>query len=570
MSKNKGVMFLLIVLFSSLFYTLAFIPPASAWECGVDVYGLDVLYDNHVAADLRNTGSQTETITYRFLVNGRLAHVGALELAAGESEKVSFTHDFDVYQPRKPEQYYEIVFEAESECGAVDSDEMAHVKVISVGDWTENYKCSGDWLLREFRYNDGGTAWVEYEHCKSGCNNGMCGAPPVKVTQDCGVSIKDIDVHTYISGNEKVHALEVVTKNTGECPETMELNIYIDNLLEDSRAFALAEGGNRKSVFYLFGPGPGEYAIEAVAEADCGASDTEFFILHVPHPQSMDGMCSLDVEAFDYNDYIRHNDLGWISITARNKWHTTETVFLRFYVDGELMSTESEPVIVQGKFSHVFYYPASQLAVGSHEVRVDAYTQNGCLNIKQATVYVYDAVEPPQPICNYNGVCEQGETSTNCPNDCIPEPVPEPIETNVDIYPSSLDIYQREAKVITLEITTGSEQDFGISAVGVDDSWLHYNKKVYAERGTQNFYIYVNPQETGSYKISVLVTALSEGVSFSSEMPLYVASPKSETTKGFDFAVLATPVFIALFIALGFFIVIAVGSMKLRQEKPVF
>jgi len=572
--ETKGA---LIILSLAIMLSLCSAGIVSATGCGIRAYGTDITDSGTITATIENTGSSEEAVNYIFYVNGEAVYTGFMNIGAGETRPVGFDYPFGEQDSERRE--YDIELRAEALCGAEDMDGTFYIVFdLPEGIWLDNYRCSGNWVQRQWRLGDRTAEWRNYEQCSYACSAGAClPEPPACGFEDecavCGVEIADVDTYSYVdSEDETIHVFGVETENTGNWHETVSLYLHIDDTVIDFETFGIEAGGLHESIFYLNGMESGEYAIEAVAESGCGSMDSRFFILDVPGPESHEGECGLDVETLDYNSHITQSDTGWVKVTATNTWNDDETIHFRLYIDGEEVSVHSENAIVQGMASHIFYYSPEELGLreGSHEIRADAYTDNGCLNIRQATVYIYEAADAPMPICNYNNVCEVGwgEDSLNCPHDCPAEPELEVFDTLVRIVPSSLDIYLCDSKVITLEVTSSIEQDFGISVVGVNDDWISYETVAHAESGRNRFYVYVTPKDTGSYEIGVLVTALTEGVSFSSEIPVYVAPQRQDSVAGgfgplFSFF-FATHAGMALFLAAFSLIIIVAGALKLK------
>ncbi len=44
--------------------------------------------------------------------------------------------------------------------------------------WTNNYRCSGNSLQRQFQYSDCSTSWLDWQYCSAGCSNNQCNAQP--------------------------------------------------------------------------------------------------------------------------------------------------------------------------------------------------------------------------------------------------------------------------------------------------------------------------------------------------------------------------------------------------------
>jgi len=47
-------------------------------------------------------------------------------------------------------------------------------------DYLDNYRCSGDWLERQYRYADCTYDWVLFKSCEFGCSDGVCNEQPIR------------------------------------------------------------------------------------------------------------------------------------------------------------------------------------------------------------------------------------------------------------------------------------------------------------------------------------------------------------------------------------------------------
>lgn len=47
------------------------------------------------------------------------------------------------------------------------------------GGYTDEYKCSGGWMQREYQHSDCTTEWVNYQFCNDGCSGGYCLSAPL-------------------------------------------------------------------------------------------------------------------------------------------------------------------------------------------------------------------------------------------------------------------------------------------------------------------------------------------------------------------------------------------------------
>ncbi len=198
-----------LTVFLLVFFSICSTGIVSASVCGIDVYGLDVPNENTVVANIRNTGTEFDTIDYVIYINTNVAHSGKVGLGPGNSERIQISYIFD----DPGETHYEIEMFASSECGAIDSESMVHV---ILDDSPEPPPVP----------------------------------PIIEVEKGCGIKVKKIETSSYLSGDETIHAVEVETKNTGDDTETVVVSIYVDDVLEGTETFNV-EGATPTEIYFI-------------------------------------------------------------------------------------------------------------------------------------------------------------------------------------------------------------------------------------------------------------------------------------------------------------------------------
>jgi hypothetical protein len=472
--------------------------------CAVDAY-----FDKNVPV-VENTGNWEEQVTYTLTVNS-IPDTETVVLEAGETVNPDYAFGEGTYQ---------VGLEAEAACGARDTEGMTYqhivhapytcsgpygvegqnhcdyqnrqVLVCSAGSWvdsglpycyscpstcgdgvpncgetkqtcsqdfrcspgfTDSYRCSGDWLQREYRHADYTTKWVDYEKCSHGCGSGACALGP----EACQVSIESFDHTDSVTEDRNVRA-EVTVSNTGIMNSEVTVTLYVDGEKEQAFVEGLDAGESAAKRFY-FQPGAGTHDMIITATSGCGAEDHESAAVTVYHP-----------------------------------------------------------------------------------VRL---------------------VSAPQPVTHSHS------TGT----------APAQVATSVGFPDRPLDVELNKARIVPVEIETSRPQAFSISVTGLPADWVSHNSQEYvnAERAV---YLYVSPKAVGSHSMHITVRALEEGLTFASDLELYVADPAgtgSQDALGTGYSqfknqilmLFAAPNMILASIVAVFIFVLAVGGLRLREE-PLF
>jgi len=237
--------------------------------------------------------------------------------------------------------------------------------------------------------------------------------------------------------------------------------------------------------------------------------------------------CGVDITALDYMEYVVKGYQSYVTATVLNTGDREETIDLILYIDNARKGYYSKTLDPDESYIKTFYYyPGS----GTQQIKMTANTDCGSTDTRLATTYT-QKTSYAQPVCNNNGVCEsaRGENENNCWNDCEPA---EPIKTYVSFYPESLDIVLYKGNPLVISIKTSKPQGFAIDISGIPHEWTSYSKQIDVDiEGTA--YVYIIPREPGTYDMTVSVTALSEGLEFSSDVDLYVAPEKKKIESSF-------------------------------------
>ncbi len=287
-------------------------------ECGVDVYGLNVVNRN-VVANVRNTGNWLELVTYNLSLNNNEALTGSVVV---EPDK---TFTFDDY--RLGTGNYKIRFTAETDCFSSDYERMEYsytelteytcknpygiegqnmcdhinkrVLVCDDGDWEEcdliyeynclmpgtcrtgyldSYMCEGDWLQKERQNDDCSREWVNYIKCEHGCSSGACRTYEQYLEDHgrCDIRIASVDYSNNLMEDEEAY-ITVVIGNTGERRTEVSLKFKLDGKTEGSYSQPLGPGQDFTKRFY-YTPEAGTHSVSLIADGGCDSDNANLVV----------------------------------------------------------------------------------------------------------------------------------------------------------------------------------------------------------------------------------------------------------------------------------------------------
>ncbi len=479
-------------------------------DCRIEVYDLDVEDEEDITFRIRNRGDDDVEVEYKIYVDDDRVEHDEIDIDEEDSERIEFKYD-----DFEGGEEYEIRVWAEADCGDTDEEEVTYTIL------------------------DG---------------------------EDCRISIYDLDVE----GDEDI---TFRIRNRGDDDVEVEYRIYVDGRKVEEDDIDIDEGDSERIRYEYDDFEEGEtYKIRVRAEADCGDTDeeTETIIIGedcdpgylniyrcygnwlqkryrtydcdlvwknwqycsqgcsgsrcigVPGPGPSPG-CSLTMENLEYSQTVAPGHTGFVRATVRNTGSYTEDFRMEFYLDGTYLGRK---VFTLGPGSAVTrIWNFAVFDGGKHTIRASVSSDCGASDSREVIVYAGAVPGPVPSVCNYNQVCEPGETWQTCPYDC-PKPGPEPAPTEVEIRPASMDVNLYKSKVISINIHSYVKQDFTISVEGVPQGWLNYKQTVNVE-GDRTSYVFISPKETGSYTLVVRVVAVTEGLTFTKGVDVFVAQADS-------------------------------------------
>ncbi len=209
--------------------------------------------------------------------------------------------------------------------------------------------------------------------------------------------------------------------------------------------------------------------------------------------------CDLDVIEIRSPSQVREGTDAWVEVRIKNTGRVSSRLELNVYSDGSFEKRVVVTSIAPGaSVKRMIEFP---LPVGDHTVRIEASLDCG------KTVNEYRDIK----VYSYDG----------------PEPLP-PVDTE-NIYAKVLhtfiDIPYMTGKSFPIVINSPEERTFDISVEGVPRMWLNYPSNSTVE-GRKLVYVYVNPEELGTYSMEVTVSA--PGFEYSKRLSLYVV-PEGES-----------------------------------------
>ena len=496
-------------------------------SCSIDVFGLEVI-DNVVSVNVKNTGEQDQEITNIVSIAGSEARTDTFTLTPGEIKEIVFTYSFGAGN-------YAIESVATSACGGYDSETISHYILAP-------YTCQGppgvegqnrcDFEKHQFLVCSA-NGWVvlgenDAEYCNN-CAFGTCGdgilncgetpetCPPDAPDDngdcddcdkdgDCGVAIASIESNYFLIGDDETHFVEVRVKNTGDEEEVIDLEIFLDGDDEEEESFTLAPGEMRTEYFYFEDLKEGEHVVQAEVEADCGSQDSYFVIFYVDdHRPDFDPECGIEIEGFDFTTQFNQNQRGFVEFDVRNIGNFGSRITVNLIIDGLTVGSVNEFIDEDEVFTDHFYYNKGP---GAYILLLEASSACGAKETITGGVTVNPVVVPD-------------------PFPPVPPEEPGP-PTSITIRPETFDVEVYTSKIIMVEIYSAEDHEFIIEVTGLPAEWIEYEPNFFVQRGSENRFIYFNPQEFGHYSATVTVRALEEDITLEKELTIYVSVPYGE------------------------------------------
>ncbi len=487
--------------------------------CRVDAYGLDV-QETAVKAAIRNTGELTTVVNATLTAGTAVLLQQNLTLAPGDLANLSSTYAFQ-------KGITPVRISAAALCGAADAETLSHYVL-------ESYACLNpagaeganrcDYAAREYLRCDGGS-WTlvarnESQYCTS-CGPQVCGDGACNCGESAATCGRDCRSPLGYTGNARCFAEDLVQR------EYRYPNGTVSWLDAEGCSYGCRNGACRAA----------------------------------PAQPTVTGACSLTLAQFDYQSPVAAGQQASATIGARNDGPAAGNVTLLLQVNNAVRGSWSERVSAGATLARAFSYPAP---ASSHTLTAQA---SGCgvTLTRSASVPVTSAGQgptaPAQPL----------------PLPFLPSPQPVIERTEVSFFPDSLEVPAFKSKVIAVRIQSKVPQLFTISASGVPEGWLGYERELRVAR-EDTLYVFVTPAEPGNHTIDLSVTAVSEQLRFPAQARLYVA-PALPTATGIGWLdnagaqvsralaqLQSSPTLAIAALVLVFILIIALGAALLRVE----
>ncbi len=505
---------------------LAMLIPAAALAtgCGIDVYGLDVSGDK-IFAYVHNTGDDSETIDYDIYVNGEHVKSGTFGLGGDSVRKVEYVHDFDYGE-------YDVEFWAETECGADDMESITH-------NILELFEC-------ESPHAFDGQDHCDYVHTRyMVCNNGEWDVIDVNQGEYC--------YNCNACGDGVCNCWEDADTCSVDCG-----NICNPEYLDEYRC-----NGVWRQRLYLDSDCGQEWRTWEKCDYGCvdgtctgaGSGGTGY------------GDCGVLIEGFDYITQVSEGSPAWVKVTMKNTGEYKETLTAKLYIDGSFWGSLEARLNPGSTSTKNFNF---YLSKGSHNIKAEVVAGCGSTDSRSITMNVQDSGIFPQG-CNYNGVCEQGESHGTCPHDC-PLTETSVFVTGADIHPTSLDIKNCGTGTVSIDLSSSRRQTFDITVSGVSQDWVSYPGSLEMDAGEKRVYLYITPREAGTHALSVTVSAVSEGKEFTETVSFYVSPDGGSGYAGITGSFLSSPSGIAalvIVIVIAVILVVYIGFRKIGTDEEL-
>ncbi len=265
--------------------------------------------------------------------------------------------------------------------------------------------------------------------------------------------------------------------------------------------------------------------------------------------------CGVQITSFDYLNHVVEGSYGYITVSAKNSGDATTRINTSLWIDGILKDYKYQNVQPSAELQSTFSY----LAADDRQHSVLVKSNAGCGSEDSRTSSITNIPYSSQP-----------SAPPYYPM------VPAAKVTAVSFYPSSIDAVPFRVRIIGVSMVSSKPQTFMISASGPAE-WLDYAGSVEVE-DEKTAYVYITPQETGSYNISISVKAAAENLTFSTSIPLFVAAASEATpesllgglwddAKAWAAYLIERPMLLVAAMLLALVIVLLIGHRRLKREK---
>ncbi|MFH1977778.1 MAG: hypothetical protein ABIJ92_00440 [Candidatus Aenigmatarchaeota archaeon] len=592
---NKQI-WLLAAIFILLFVN---IPLADAASCDVSVNNVQVNGDERIDATIQNTGDHDSDITYAIYVGNRFIVSNIISLGSGESYHVDRDYNFGNGR-------YEVRVEARSRCteyGYYPYGTSFDSKTITYesdnynycsSHYTGDYRCSGQYLQQKYQDSSCDSRWVNVQYCDDGCSNNRCNYdnyyndyyPDYDYDTNRYIQCYVGDLWWYDSNNHR----EVRYQNCedgcfgGKCVEDSYIctqDAY--KTCYNGDVWTYDSCGHRDDLYTdcEFGCSSGRCTGYYYDDYYGNYNDYDPYYHIYDYPYYTKRTCEIEISSFDYTTNLESGDKASVTASILNEGNMLEYVKLEIFVDGVSKEKDSFYVSTGDVKTKELKFIST---TGEHDILFIATANCGDVDSESATVVYKDKSKPTT--CNNNNVCESFESASTCPNDCF---TAEPAKsTSVTISPTDLDTKINRAKIVSVKMYSTQDQDFTIEISGAPEGWVTFddtiNVNAYSE---ETSYIYIYPQDGGTYTFDISVKAEEQNKLFKKEIDLFVASapaPEPEdnqenveesTDEGLSFtgdvvskdsirSVLSPFIFIPFAIGI-IIIIIAFASIRMKQ-----
>lgn len=517
---SHGVVVVSAVLFCSAFVFSAVLVPqaALAATCLVDVHDVDVV-GSTIKGFVKNTGSVNTSVAYDIWVEKgsqeTLVKNGSMDMLPGQEHFIAIPYSFEAGS-------YLIKLNATADCGASDFESMGHIIL-------EGFVCSSPEAIEGQTRCD----YVDREYLEC-------------TTSGWQVIDRNVEEYCYNCQTTCGDGACNCGENTTTCRRDCGTGTCTARYLHEYRC--VGDYLQRKVVF-------NDCSTDWRNVEDCVYGCRDGACKPLPGQAAS---CGVSIKTFDYLSTITPEGSPYVTLTVENTGTETESMAAAIFINNSIIATYNRNLDAGSEFTRTFSYSPPSVP-GSYDIK--ARIAAGCGS--------YDTVTSTL------NVISQGEV-VSPPAFVVPDQ-PQ-LQTSVDFFPTIMDVKEHGSKVIVVDIDSSHEQEFTINVEGAPYQWLEYPGSVTVGR-EESVYIYLTPEEAGTYELTVTATARDEGKSFERKVDVFVAPADAvavdeDTLLGYIISQLAGFVgfvsqnitLLMALIIVALLLVVAIGRRHLKTE----